>query len=393
MRAALLIARKDLLRSIRDRSALAVAIVAPLLLAFILSTVLPDEEDLGITYGYVNADSGAAAGAFVDVVLEGIAADFASIRELDSVDEAMRAARDDRIAAAFVLDEGFSDAIEAGEGATIRVIANPESDIGGPLARALADGYAAELNAGGLSIATFVAGLDDPPPAEAIATVRAEALAAGAPATVGNRAAGDREFDDKSFFAAGMAVFFLFFTTQLGAQSLLRERREGTLTRLLAAPMSRGSVLAGKALFTYVLGVVSLGVLLVASALLLGASWGDWIGVALIVLTAVFAAMGVQSVATTFARTDEQAAGFGSVIAVTLGLLGGTFFPLSQAPGFVATLSYVTPHAWIMRGLGDLSGGDGTVTDIVPSLIALVVFGVVTGGIALTRVRKIAVAA
>lgn len=393
MRSALLIARKDLLRSVRDRSALAVAILAPLVLAFILSTVLPDEEDLGITYGYVNQDSGQPAQAFVTVVIEGIAADFADIRAFDSRAEAVAAAEDDRIAAAFVIEEGFSESVEAGDPATIDVIANPMSDIGGPLARALAEGYAAELNAVGVSIATFVAGFDEIPPPDAIETIRAAALAEGPPVTVGNRAAGDREFDDKSFFAAGMAVFFLFFTTQLGAQSLLRERREGTLTRLLAAPMSRASVLAGKALFTYVLGVVSLSVLIVASAFLLGASWGDWVGVALIVLAAVFAAMGVQSVATTLAKTDEQAAGFGSVVAVTLGLLGGTFFPLSQAPGFVATLSYATPHAWIMRGLGDLSGGSGTIGDIVPSLVALVLFGVVTGAIALTRVRKIAVVA
>lgn len=391
MRGALLVARKDLLRSVRDRSAIAVAIVAPLVLAFILSTVLPDEEDLGITYGYVNQDSGAPAQAFVTVVLDGIAADFATIREFDSRAAAVEAAEDDRVAAAFVIEDGFSDAVEAGEASTIEVIANPASDIGGPLARSLAEGYAAELNAVGVSMATFVAGFDGTPPPEAIETIRSAALAEGSPVTVGNRAAGDREFDDKSFFAAGMAVFFLFFTTQLGAQSLLRERREGTLTRLLAAPMSRASVLAGKALFTYVLGVVSLTVLILASALLLGASWGNWLGVALIILTAVFAAMGVQSVATTLAKTDEQAAGFGSVVAVTLGLLGGTFFPLSQAPGFVSTLSYVTPHAWIMRGLGDLSGGAGTVADVVPSLIALIVFGIVTGSIALLRVRRLAV--
>jgi ABC-2 type transport system permease protein len=392
VKGALLLARKDLLRSVRDRSAIAVALVAPLVLAFILSTVLPDEDDLGITYGYVNEDTGGAAQAFVTIVLEGIAADFATVEELDSRAAALDAARDDRIAAAFVIEEGFSETVQAGESATIEVVAAPGADVGGPIARALAEGYAAELDAVGVTVATFVAGFDKSPPAAAIERIRAVAVAEGAPITVGNRDAGDREFDDKSFFAAGMAVFFLFFTTQMGVQSLLRERREGTLTRLLAAPMSGRAILAGKALFTYVLGVASLVVLVVASALLLGASWGNWLGVGLVVLTAVFAAMGVQSVATTFARTDEQAAGFGSVVAVTLGLLGGTFFPLSQAPDFVTTLSFATPHAWIMRALGDLSGGAGTVADIVPSLVALLLFGVLTGGVAFARVRNMAVA-
>lgn len=391
MKGALLIARKDLLRSVRDRSAIAVAIVAPLLLAFILSSVLPDEDDLGIEYGYVNEDGGPIAQAFVTAVLGGVAEEFAEVRELDSRAQAVRAAEDDDVAAAFVFDEGFSDAVQAGEEVSIGVIASPESDVGGPIARAIAEGYAAELNAIGLSIATYVSTSGGAPSQEIVDRVRAAAQALGAPATVTDRAAGDREFDDKTFFAAGMAVFFLFFTTQMGAQSLLRERREGTLLRLAAAPVSKRSILAGKALFTYVLGVASLVVLIGASGLFLGASWGNSVGVGLIVLTAVFAAMGIQSVATTLAKTDEQAAGFGSIVAVTLGLLGGTFFPLSQAPGFISTLSFATPHAWIMRALGDLSGGAGTVADVIPSLVALIIFGTVTGTIALIRVRKITV--
>jgi ABC-2 type transport system permease protein len=132
-------------------------------------------------------------------------------------------------------------------------------------------------------------------------------------------------------------------------------------------------------------------VLIIASALLLGAEWGDPSGVAVMVLAAVFAALGVQSLVTTLAKTDEQAGAYGSVIAVTLGLLGGTFFPLSQAPPAIATLSFLTPHAWIMRGLGDLSGGAGRAADLAVPVLALVAFGAVTGGIALVRARGIVV--
>jgi ABC-2 type transport system permease protein len=109
------------------------------------------------------------------------------------------------------------------------------------------------------------------------------------------------------------------------------------------------------------------------------------------VLAAVFAALGVQSLVTTLAKNDEQAGAYGSVIAVTLGLLGGTFFPLSQAPAAIATLSFLTPHAWIMRGLGDLSGGAGTVADLTIPVLALVAFGAITGSIALVRARGIVV--
>ena len=111
-------------------------------------------------------------------------------------------------------------------------------------------------------------------------------------------------------------------------------------------------------------------------------------GVAAIVVTAVFAGMGVQLMVTAFSRTDEQAGAFGSIVAVTLGLLGGTFFPLSQAPGLVASASYLTPHAWIMRGLGDLAGGSASFADVIPSLLALLAFGAVTMIVAVTRIRR-----
>jgi ABC-2 type transport system permease protein len=188
--------------------------------------------------------------------------------------------------------------------------------------------------------------------------------------------------------AVGMAVFFLFFTAQFGAVSLLTERREGTLSRLLVSPMSRRGIIAGKALYTFALGVLSMTVLVVASSLMLGADWGGALPVAALVLAGVFAAMGVQSLVTTLARTDEQAAGYASLVGVTLGLLGGTFFPLSQAGGFVAELSRLTPHFWLMRGFAESSGGNGLAT-VVPSLLALSAFGLVTGAVAMARSRSL----
>jgi ABC-2 type transport system permease protein len=131
---------------------------------------------------------------------------------------------------------------------------------------------------------------------------------------------------------------------------------------------------------------------MIAAKFLLGAEWGDPLGVALLVLGGVFAATGLQSLVTTLAKTDEQANGYGNIVGVTLGLLGGTFFPIAQGPGLVADLSFVTPHAWLMRGLGELSGGAGSAIDVLPALGALALFGGITGAIALVRARGLVVA-
>lgn len=110
-------------------------------------------------------------------------------------------------------------------------------------------------------------------------------------------------------------------------------------------------------------------------------------GVFVLILAGVVSAMGITSLVGGLAKTDEQAAGYSSIIAVLLGILGGTFFPLSQAPDLLAAVTRITPHYWLMRGFADLSG-DGGVVDVVPSIVVLVAFGVVLGAVALWRARR-----
>ena len=77
---------------------------------------------------------------------------------------------------------------------------------------------------------------------------------------------------------------------------------------------------------------------------------------------------------------------FASIIALVFGLLGGTFFPVSQVGGVLSTLSLITPHAWFMRGLGDLAGGE--VSAVLPSVGVLLAFGVITSAAAWPFLQK-----
>jgi ABC-2 type transport system permease protein len=107
-----------------------------------------------------------------------------------------------------------------------------------------------------------------------------------------------------------------------------------------------------------------------------------------LVVAAILAATGIMALIATLARNAEQAANWQSVVAVILGLVGGTFFPVSQAPGVLSRLTFVAPQAWFLRGLGDLRGGSISVV-WVPAL-AMLIFAAVTGGLALTRLNRLA---
>jgi ABC-2 type transport system permease protein len=197
-----------------------------------------------------------------------------------------------------------------------------------------------------------------------------------------------KELDVNTFYAAGMAVFFLFFAVQFGVSTLLDERRQGTLARLLAAPIRRGAILGGKALTSVVLGVMSMGALAVATSLLLEAHWGNPLGVALLIVAGVIAATALTALVATFARTPDQAGYWQSIVAVVLGMLGGCFFPVYQAGGWLELVSLGTPHAWFLRGLGELAG-DAPPEAAVGPAAAIFAFAAIAGALAVRRVGRL----
>lgn len=384
----LAIARKDLLQRFRDRSAIVIGFLVPFGLVAVFSLTLSDvdeEGDFSATYAVADEDGGEVAGAFVSF-LEDL--DFAEIRAAESPGDASALVEDGDADAAFVIPEGFSASASAGRGGELRVVVEPQAGIAGLIARSLARSYASEIDAVGVSVATVLGDrVTQAEPAEVDALVQA-ARAIGAPAEVDRQAAESRLFSATTFYAAGMAVFFVFFTVEFGVRSLLQERQDGTLARLLVAPLRPSTIISAKALASFAVGLVSMSALVLASAFLLGAEWGDPLGVAALVLVGVMAAMGMTALVATLARTPAQASSYASVMAVVMGLLGGTFFPVSQGPGVLVAVSFLTPHAWLMRGFQELASG-GDLVGVLPAVGAVLAFAVVAGGLALSRAGRL----
>lgn len=374
MRAAFIIALKDLSQRIRDKSAILLGLVAPLGLALIFSAIIPDAtaSSFNVHVGVVDNDGGQITSGFINDVLPAVEAEgLLTATRFDDMGQALAEVENGDLDAVYIFPAGYSASVQGGAGGTVRLVTNVDSTIGGQIAKAVLDSYLAHVETVTISAGTaMINGAQD------LAAITAAAQAAAPSVELTDVQASNRTLDTTTFFAAGMAVFFLFFTVQFGVSSLLEERMNGTLPRLLGAPISRWSVLGGKALTSFVLGLVSMVVLAVATTLLIGATWGNPVGVAILMMAGVLSALGIMAVVAVIARTPEQAANWQSIVAVVLGLMGGTFFPLSQGPRLLALLSKLTPHAWFMQGLGDLSSGAGLSTVIAPTLAMLAFFAV-----------------
>ena len=385
MSTALLIAWKDLRQRFRDRSMFLIAFVVPLVLAFIFGRILGDiGQEVTFQYALANQDDGLISSVFVDEVLTPLERQgLLELAPVDSREEALALATKGAVSAAFVIPAGFS-AVEQAQPAEIEVIGNVEQEIGTLIASSMVTTFANEVRAAQLAFVTAVS-FDES------AFDKLDELTGGQalpnPVLLEDVSATRKELDAGTFYSAGMAVFFLFFTVQFGVTSLLAERREGTLARLMAAPVRRSAIFAGKLITSYVIGVASMAVVVVATTLILGAEWGDPLGVALLILAGVLAATSISALIATIARNSEQASNWQTIVALVLGMLGGSFFPVTQAGGAIVTLSLITPHAWFLRGLGDLQGGGG-IGDISTALGAILAFAAVAGTVASLRQGK-----
>ena len=388
MRAALVIAAKDLRQKLRDRSVLLMAVAAPLGLAFLFSTMIPSQESFHTTYAVVDLDRGEIARGLVDGPLAGLAAaGVATLVPTATEAEARAAVEAKDVAAAIIIPAGFSAAVQAGEPGRLLVIGG-SSSLPSEVARSVLAGFGSQVTAVQVAVGTAlrVAGAS-PDPALA-AEIAQAAVDAPAPIAVTAGETADRSASTKTFYGASMAVLFVFFAAQFGVLGLLAERRNGTLARMLAAPIAPATILLGKVLVSLVVASISMTVIVVATTLLLGADWGDPLAVAALVLAVSLAATGIATLIVGFARTEEQAGSFIAVVAMTLAVFGGSFFRMSQAPEGMAVLSVITPHAWFLRGIDDLAGGGG-IAVVVPSLLVLTAVGLVAGGIGLLRARQV----
>ena len=390
MGAALRIAAKDLKLRVRDRSAFILGILAPLVLAYIFYLVFGPAatgQGLNLEYGLVDEDRSQISSAFASI-LEGAEEDDVLVLEMfadrGAADSALEGGEID---AYFLLPSGLDQAVRSNQSGTIEIVGDVDSPTSTQIAASFAEQFSSGVRASQLAVATTatVAGAQVGP--EFIASLSQDPAAAGMTYALADRTATTKQLDASTYFAAGMAVFFLFFTVQFGVTGLLEEDRDGTLARLMAAPIPRVSVVAGKAILAFLLGIISMTVLVVATTLLMDASWGAPLGVALLVVAGVLAAVGIMGLVASVAKTPEGAGNVGSIIAVVLGMLGGTFFPVAASGGLLASLTYLTPHAWFMLGLAELSS-DAPWTAALPAVGAILVFAVSTGLLSYTLLRR-----
>jgi ABC-2 type transport system permease protein len=156
-------------------------------------------------------------------------------------------------------------------------------------------------------------------------------------------------------------VMFAFFLVLTVGWIFVSERRQGTMKRLRAAPLTRGQILIGKLLPCLALSLFQGFFVLAAGRLLFAMSWGPSPGwLALVVTCTSLAAMGLAMLVAAVARTETQVAIYGTLLVLVLAALSGSLMgDRALMPEQMQVISRVTPHAWALDAYRQLLANPG----------------------------------
>jgi ABC-2 type transport system permease protein len=191
-----------------------------------------------------------------------------------------------------------------------------------------------------------------------------------------------------NFFAPNIAVVFLFIGSGLGMRSLLMERAAGTLARVTAAPLRPTQIVLGKLLAIFVTGLATIFVIWGVTTFAFGADWGSPLGVLVMCVGATVAMCGIGVFLTSLAKTEQQAFGITLLVGLFLALVGGNLLPSGSLPDVFQVLALGTPNGWALVGFGRLDQLGEPASSVIGPFFVLLAIAAVTGGLALTRVRK-----
>ena len=400
---ALSIAYKDIQIFLKDRGAVFQLFLLPLVFIVAYSAVAAsfeaEEQDQRIPLPVVDLDGGGEA----KTLLDGL--DRAGGVEIELIDEkdAEQKLEENEIARLLVIPEDFTDGISVGRTVTIRLVSHPDASLEKTEAvRLVVEGVAQDMALESQILASLgqMGEMQANAPVEYQEAFTVEKIVAQAQSqfdrsqdrplvtilqTVPGQESEKEELPSTAEVAVpGFAVLFVFLTAQSTARSIYDEKKVGSFRRLMAAPISKASLLVGKVVPNFITALIQTAIIFAFGAFglsLLGFTPVELgndpvaLGIAVLLIALCSSALGVVIAA--LARTESQIGGLSTLILWGLGTLGGSIIPYFILENMLGPIPMALPHYWANKALDDIMVRGMMLADVAQELVMLLGFSLV----------------
>jgi ABC-type multidrug transport system permease subunit len=190
---------------------------------------------------------------------------------------------------------------------------------------------------------------------------------------------------------AGTSVFMLLFSVAGIGGSLLDEKQEGLLKKLLCSPIPPDYILFGKLVYANIISIIQLSIMFIYAWLVFGLDIMPHLpSLILMIFTIAFACSGFGIVLASFAKTRQQVQGYSSIIVLVMSGIGGSMIPIFVMPVIMQKMAVFTVNYWGIQGIYDIFWKLLPLTDItfLSRVFVLLCIGFVLNFIALLMFRR-----
>ncbi len=387
-----IIAAKDLKIILRDRNALLMMFLVPMLIISVSGLALGGESQQNIKIGVliVDLDNDDISRGFVEF-----------LEDVDILDVDMEsnefAARDrvknQEYGRLIIIPLGFTESVMTGQDTGLLIITNPTEESQNTVLEKIVEAYANRISTNVVVVKTVSAyGIPvytEEQILEIIDTAEQFVQPSPVEVTIESTTSNLAEFSSFTQYVPGFAVMFLLFTTvQIGSISLIKEREAGTMRRLVTAPISSVEIIGGKIASTFVRGFVQLTVLMYFGNVVFDLDLGsDTLALLILIAAITLASTGLGLMVAVLVKTAEQADSISLLLVLIMSAVGGSWWPLFIEPQFMQDMAHFTITAWAMEGFYDLLYFDLGLAGILREVGMLMLMMIIFFGIAISRFK------
>src|SRR5260370_470014 len=181
-----------------------------------------------------------------------------------------------------------------------------------------------------------------------------------------------------AFYGAGVGVMFLLFTASGAGGALLDEVESGTLDRILSTRVSMTTLLLGKLVYLWTLGVMQLIVMFVWGALVFGLPLTSHLaGFAIMTAATALTCATFGLLLASATRTRAQLSAVSTLAVLTISALGGSMFPRFLMSEKLQKASLVLFNSWALDGFINVFWRELPLTSLIAPVAVLIAWAVV----------------
>ena len=180
----------------------------------------------------------------------------------------------------------------------------------------------------------------------------------------------------------GFILFAMFFIVIPLGGSMVTEKMEGAFDRLRTLPVSIPTLLFSKVVLFLGVCLIQFVLMIMVGTLIMPLFFGTqalqlgshYTIILLATICAALAATGFGLLVGSFSSSQGQAALFGSVMVVILGVISGTFLPVYLMPHSLQNISLLSPIRWGIDNYLIIFIREGRFSSIFPNIFRLLLF-------------------